>query len=707
MSRRRATETVGSEANGASAAGTCAGQSDAAHAHRADAAHADRADAASVDATGETGADDPVAAGGRFAVVGRVCYALFARHASDRRHDADRKRYRGTALDTGFETYLSGAYGLSWIVAAAAFLPALVVAAGAAPAVAAAVEARFGAALLAAGSTATPAPTPDSVGPLRTDRAALLVATGVALLAKRATVAVAGLHLRWVVATRRTDIERTLPGAVRYLELLSSGSDEPRAMLRKAADGDAYGGTATSSRKALNAARLAGSLDEGLRRVARDTPSRELLAPFLLKFRKHAATGDEALSEFLATERRMLSHRQDRARKRARRFLELLTELFVAVLVLPALLVIGATALSVVIPELLPPVSTPVGVVPTRAVVLYGAVAFLVAFGLAAAVAVGTLRPPSQRASYEAPASPRAVLATAGRNPASTAVVAAGPAVALALWLAVAGYTLVNVALVGYAAFAVPVGLVAARRTRIDDAKDRELADFVHAVSGHVAQGRPLEAAVAAVARDADLGVLDDDVADLAFALRSTTAPADSARSEPGAGSPEEPTAVDLRGAAIERFVDRVDTPLAARTLGLVTGALNAGSDADAVFETLRIEVGRLYSEQRALRSSMQPYIAVGWAAAVLVAGVVAVVNTQVVDAARLAEFAAASEAVTEPEGVYPELERFRLYVVTQATVLASGWFAGTAARGRYAALLHSGALVACCYVVFTVGGLV
>jgi hypothetical protein len=31
----------------------------------------------------------------------------------------------------------------------------------------------------------------------------------------------------------------------------------------------------------------------------------------------------------------------------------------------------------------------------------------------------------------------------------------------------------------------------------------------------------------------------------------------------------------------------------------------------------------------------------------------------------------------------------------------------GTAARGRYAALLHSGALVACCYVVFTVGGLV
>ncbi|ELZ37240.1 type II secretion system F family protein [Halorubrum tebenquichense] len=660
-------------------------------------------------ATGATGADgasadDALATGGRLAVVDRVCYALFARHASDRRHDADRKRYRGTALDIGFETYLARTYGLSWVVAAAVFLPALVVAAGAAPAVAAAVEARFGAALLSGGPTATPAPTPDSVGPLSTDRAAALVAVGVALLAKRATVAAAGLHLRWVAATRRTDIERTLPGAVRYLELLASGSDGPRAMLRKAADDDAYGATATSLRKALNAARLAGSLDEGLRRVARDTPSRELLAPFLLKFRKRAAAGDEALSAFLATERRMLSHRQDRARKRARRFLELLTELFVAVLVLPALLVIGATALSVVIPELLPPVSTPVGVVPTRAVVLYGAVAFLVAFGLAAAVAVGTLRPPSQRASYDLPASPRAVLASAGRNPAGTAVVAAGPAAALAVWLAVAGYTLVNVALLGYAAFAVPVGLVAARRTRIDDARDRELADFVHAVSGHVAQGRPLAEAVDAVAREADLGVLDDDVADLAFALRSTTA-TEAVTGE--SGSAGEAAAVDVRAAAIERFVDRVGTPLAAGTLGLVTGALNAGGDADAVFETLRIEVGRLYSEQRALRSAMQPYIAVGWAAAVLVAGVVAVVNTQVVDAARLAEFAAASEAVTEPEGVYPELERFRLYVVTQATVLASGWFAGTAARGKYAALLHSGALVACCYVVFTVGGLV
>jgi hypothetical protein len=571
---------------------------------------------------------------------------------------------------------------------------ALIVAASTAPGLLAAVDARIG------------ARSPVPIASLSPDGVAVVAAGLAGLLAKRATVRLGGLHLRWLTATRRTDIERTLPPAVRYLELLAAGSDGPREMVEKAAANDAYGGTAASLRKAINAAQLAGSLDEGLRRVARDTPSRELLAPFLLKFRKHAATGDAALAEFLRPERRMLAHRQDRARKRARRFLELLTELFVVVLVLPALLVIAATALTVVVPELLPPVDTPVGVVPTRAVVLYGAVAFLVAIGLAGAVAVGTLRPPNQRASYDLPAAPRAVLGSVGRNPASAAVACAPPAALLAVGLALAEYTLVNVVLLSYAAFAIPVGSVAVRRTRIDDAKDRELADFVHAVSGHVAHGRPLPDAVAAVARDVDLGVLDDDVADLAFALRSTTATeavTGGVSDSPG----EEAAAVGGRAAAIGRFVDRVGTPLAAGTLGLVTGALNAGGDADAVFETLRIEVGRLYSEQRALRSAMQPYIAVGWVAAVLAAGVVVVVNTQAVDAARLAELAAASEAVTEPEGVYPELERFRLYVVTQATVLASGWFAGTAARGRYAALLHSGALVACCYVVFTVGGLV
>jgi len=480
-------------------------------------------------------------------------------------------------------------------------------------------------------------------------------------------------------------------------------------MVEKAAANDAYGGTATSLRKALNAARLAGSLDEGLRRVARDTPSRELLAPFLLKFRKHAATGDAALAEYLRTESRMLAHRQDRPASPARRFLELLTELFVVVLVLPALLVIAATALTVVVPEL-PAAGRHAGrrVVPTRAVVLYGAVVFLVAIGLVGAVAVGTLRPPNQRASYDLPAFPAKSSPRPGairRAPRSSA---RRPRRCSRSGSRSRG-TLSSTSRCSYAAFAVPVGAVAGdapgsttRRTaswRTSSTPSRDTSRRAAVPRGgrggrarrgprraRRRRGRPRVRAPVDDRRDGGAG--------------STERARDTGSTGASAQSP------GVRAAAIDRFVQRVGTPLAEGTLGLVTDALNAGSDADAVFETLRIEVGRLYSEQRALRSSMHPYVAVGWAAAALVAAVVAVVNTQVIDAAHLADLAGATDFVAEPETVLPELERFRLYV-TQATMLASGWFAGTASRGRYAALFHSGLLVAICYAVFTAGGLV
>ena len=39
--------------------------------------------------------------------------------------------------------------------------------------------------------------------------------------------------------------------------------------------------------------------------------------------------------------------------------------------------------------------------------------------------------------------------------------------------------------------------------------------------------------------------------------------------------------------------------------------------------------------------------------------------------------------------------------------MLASGWFAGTASRGRYEALLHSGALVVVCHAVFAATGMI
>ena len=56
----------------------------------------------------------------------RVLYALFARHADDRRHVRDRKRYRGTDLRLSFDVYLSRVYGLSWAVALVVAVPAVV-----------------------------------------------------------------------------------------------------------------------------------------------------------------------------------------------------------------------------------------------------------------------------------------------------------------------------------------------------------------------------------------------------------------------------------------------------------------------------------------------------------------------------------------------------------------------------------------------------
>jgi len=282
-------------------------------------------------------------------VVDRVLYALFARHASDRRHDADRKRYRGTALDTGFETHLARVYGLSWLVCVAVIVPALLVAASTVPGLLAAADAWIGAR----------SPVPIGSSPER-----VAVAAGLTGSSKRATVRLGGLHLRWLTATRRTDIERTLPPAVRYLELLAAGSDGPGKW----------------SRRPPRTTRTAGPPPRyGRRSTPRDSPGastrdcvgspatrpRELLAPFLLKFRKHAATGDAALAEYLRTEESRCSRtgtgpasapgdswsfspncssscwccRRCSSSRRPR---------------------------SVVVPELLPPVDTPVGVVPTR-----------------------------------------------------------------------------------------------------------------------------------------------------------------------------------------------------------------------------------------------------------------------------------------------------------------------------------------------------
>jgi archaellum biogenesis protein FlaJ (TadC family) len=618
---------------------------------------------------------------GSLSLLDQGLYALFARHADRRRHENDRHRYRGTDLRVSFDLYLARTYAASWIAALVVATTTLVVVTA------------LPRATVDAVTTLVPAPAPEGADGARLGLAvvsAVVAAAG----AKRATIAVGSLLLRWRASARRTNIERTLPGAARYLRALSAGSDDRRAMLRKVADNDAYGETAVSIRKALNTAALTGSLADGLRRVARDTPSNDALAPFLLKFREHAAQGEDALAEYLEMESRMLGHRQDRARQRAEGFLEVVAELFIVLLVVPALLVIVLTVMSVLAPGLAAPVPGPF-TFSIRAGLVYGSAAFVLTVGVGAALTVDTLRPADQRVRYQRPQGLGATIATALTNPASAATVFVLPAVGTIPLVLNTGSNPVNAVLLGYVAYALPVGSVAIRRARRDDAKDREMADFVHAVSGHVSLGRPFPEAVALVSEQGELGPLDPDVADLAFNLATTT---------------RDPTAdeIDVRRAALDRFVDRVGTPLAEQSIGLVTGALDAGSDTEAVFETLQTEIGRLYHEKQALRSNMLVYATVGWTTALLVIGITIAVNTHVLDGfAQLSALSGSSRVSLNPDAIQPARDRFRFYVVTQATMLASGWFAGAASRGTYEALLHSGALVTVCYLVFAGAGMI
>ncbi|MEF8812656.1 MAG: type II secretion system F family protein [Halovenus sp.] len=611
----------------------------------------------------------------------RALYALFARHADSKRHDRDRQRYRAAGMETSFDVYLARTYGLAWVGA-----------------VTAAVVAFAGTILLS--STAADVgqflreglPVVNQVGvpPVPGLYGAAVLGVIVAVGSRWVLLRAGSIYLGRLAAARRQNIERTMPGAVRYLRVLASGSGNQREMLERVAGQDAYGATAESLQAALNRATLTGSLEEGLELVARDTPSRDLLSPFLLKFREHAAQGRDSLEGYLRMEGRLLSHRQSRSHKRAGGYLELVAELFVVLLIFPALGVLILTVASVLAPGLSEEVWTPVGSMTYREVLVYASIAFVLVIGAGAALAVSSIRPTDHATpSYDRPRRVLAVLATSTTNPASAAVVFASPAIAAGAALWALGYQPVNVLLLAYAAYGIPVGLVASRRTRRDDAKDREIRDFVHAVSGHVSLGRPFPGAVKRVADEVDLGPLQDDVDALAFNLKLTTGVEDDE---------------DVQAAALDRFVDRVGTPLASQTVGLVVGALEAGSDTEHVFETLETEIGQLYHERKSLRSRLLVYVAVGWTTALLVVGIIVAVNMTVLDG--FSQLTSVSESTSsmafDPNAVEPARDRARFYLVAQATVIACGWFAGTASRGRYEALLHSGLLVVVTYVVFT-----
>jgi archaellum biogenesis protein FlaJ (TadC family) len=612
----------------------------------------------------------------------RGLYALFSRHADRQVHDRDRRRYRAAGLDTGFDVFIARLYGLAWGVAVAAavvlllsvlFLPSTV-------------TGRI-LGFLADGLPVLNRTTIPSIPRLYVG---VVLACLAAVVLRWLVLRAGRVYLARLAAARRREIERTLPGAVRYLRVLASGTNDQREMLRRVADQEAYGATARSFRTALNKAALTGSLDEGLSMVARDTPSRDLLSPFLLKFQEHAAQGRDSLEGYLQMEGRLLSHRQERVHERASGYLELVAELFVVLLVFPALSVLILTVASVLSPELTETVPTPVGPLMVRTLLTYASVLFVLAVGAGAAWAVVALRPTdSATPSYERPSGIRATLETTYSNPASAAVVLLAPALLVTAALWTLGYSPANVLLLGYAAYGIPVGVVAVRRAKLDDAKDREIRDFVHAVSGHVSLGRPFPDAVKRVSREVDLGPLQSDVEALAFNLGLTTSADETA---------------DVRASALDRFVNRVGTPLSSQTVGLVVGALEAGSDTERVFETLETEIGRLYHERKALRSRLMVYVAVGWTTALLVVGIVVAVNATVLDGfSQLSDVAGSTGGMSlNPEAIDPERDRALFYLVAQGTVVACGWFAGTASRGRYEALLHSGLLVLVTYVVFT-----
>jgi hypothetical protein len=167
----------------------------------------------------------------------------------------------------------------------------------------------------------------------------------------------------------------------------------------------------------------------------------------------------------------------------------------------------------------------------------------------------------------------------------------------------------------------------------------------------------------------------------------------------------------DVRAAALDRFVDDVGTPMAEQTIGLVVGALESGSDTEQVFEALQTEIGTLYHQRKKLRSTLLVYVAVGWTTGLLVLGIMVAVNMSVLDGfSQLASVSnvegSAGGFALDPDAVQPARERWRFYLVTQATMLSCGWFAVMASRGRYEALLHSAGLVGITYAVFAGAGM-
>ncbi|MFB6114633.1 MAG: hypothetical protein ABEJ58_11095 [Halodesulfurarchaeum sp.] len=527
--------------------------------------------------------------------------------------------------------------------------------------------------------------------PWVTDVVHLVVSVSAGLLGRSGTLLASKWFLRSVARRRRIGIERTLPGAVRYLHVVAAGTVDPSGMFEAvAAKTEIHGECARSFERIIAVAEVRESIDDAIRHVASETPAQDSLAPFLLSFLARKRSGPDALRDFLASESRLLAIQDEQAHLRERRYRSIVIELFLLILVLPLLGVVAVIGVSIAIPHFgLQAVTVPEWAAGTDRLFLVGGVLVLF-FGLLSSLFAYRLRPIGLRWAAPAPSSrPIDVLRHAWLNPANTVRVLAPLGLGSVAIMVVSGIEMGIGLLLAYGVVAVLVGLVDVRRDRLRRSMDRRLPAFVDAVSRTLDRGIPFAGAVHRVARRQDFGTLQGPISKLAFDLRTATADG------------------PVRIRALERFIGRIGTPFAGRTVGLAVGALEAGSDARTAFRALQVETGRLAHGEHARHARRPTVVLVGWTGALFVVSMVGILNLLAVET--LGPIGGVTVAGVHLEPTLPVASRVnpRVYYLTQVVMLVSGWFAGFTGRGRYEALLHSGGLSLLSTGVFLAFGLI
>lgn len=603
-----------------------------------------------------------------------VAYRLFGRHVKADRHKRDRARYLALSRSLPFETFLIRLYLVSWLLA----LPV---------------------GGLSAIGFAHGLPSPLSItlpgsqvlfeirsqiwiGALASFGGLLVSLTSTVFVRKLASAGLGYLHKR-----ERAAIEQTLPGAVRFLHVAASGTVEPRRLFEAVATRKRiHGATARSFEAICRRHAITGSMETAIRAGARDTPSQELLAPFLLSFIERSRDGEAALRNFLAEESRLLAVEDERRHHRDGAYLRTVVGLFVLLLVGPLVVGLGVAGSLIVFPEFggsRTPVSIPelggfVTAIGSGGILLFGGAAALLAF---------LIRPTGHRWAAPAPAqSVRNAIRTSTTNPTNALLLLLPVGLTLLGWGHLTEFQMASGLLGAYVVVAIPTGLIDVRRSRRRTRLDRALPVFVHALAERLERGLPFREAVTRIARTETFGDLDGPVRKLAADVTLLHGPNGG------------------RKRALERFVGRIGTPFAGRTIGLAVGAIEAGADAQSAVAHLQTETGRLEHAATARRSRLPVMILVGWTVAMLIVAIVVAVNLMVLETATPTG-PVAGVAIEAVEGTTRERPLF--YVLTQATMLTSGWFAGLSGRGIYEALLHSGVLVAITWIGFRLVGLV